>query len=120
MKKSPALTANSPHHELLCVNVGNRVKSFRRTPTDEQMREQTLGGAQWIPACLLEIVPHQQTAAPLSANHTTEMLKDAVRLPAENAGLIDSEGLDILGFRPSAAGVTSTKLVCCSLCSNDY
>ena len=116
------LKNDSPRNDLLCVNVGNRVKAVRSdSPTEEQMRQQTLAGAQWIPACCLEIIPNQQTAAPLSPDHTTKMLEDAVRLPAENAGLIDVEGLKTLGLRSSGPTNAQRTFVCCSsalrLCS---
>ena len=109
---------------LLCVNVGNRVKSVPdHLLTDEKMRQQTLGGAQWIPACLPEILPNHQTAAPLSPDHTTQMLRDAVRLPAENAGLIDTEGLTTLGLRSSTQATSQDKLVCYPyplICRSDH
>ncbi|KAH5324478.1 hypothetical protein HBI12_092410 [Parastagonospora nodorum] len=98
--KIKGLDAKKNKWEKLCVNVGTRVKSgWSDTSKDTTMREQSLGGAQWIPACLLEIVPNQLTNAMLSTEHTTEMLRDAVRLPAANAGLIIKEGLPMLGLK---------------------
>jgi hypothetical protein len=64
------------------VNVGNRVKPIREDrqsdklkdeqirQRDDKMRQQSLDEAQWIPACLLEMIPNQQTGAPLSPEHT--------------------------------------------------
>ena len=98
--------------EKLCVNVGTRVKAgWSSTPGDTIMREQSLGGAQWIPACLLEIVPNQMTNAMLSPEHTAEMLRNAVRLPAANAGLIVEEGLPMIGLKTSGEKDANEKLV---------
>lgn len=67
------------------------------------MKEQSLKGAQWIPACLLEIVPNQTTKATLGGMHTSSMLDVALRLPNANATFIEKEGLVRLGIRNQAA-----------------
>jgi eukaryotic translation initiation factor 2C len=82
--------------ELLCVNVGKKVENLD-TANETKMRKQTLDGAIWIPACLLEILPNQAVHGLLSADNTAQMIKQAVRLPAANAGRIVQEGLEVLG-----------------------
>jgi hypothetical protein len=100
-------------NDLLCVNVGKRVKRIvgmnQTDPT--QMRRQTLDGAVWIPACLLEILPNQAVHNLLSANDTAEMIKQAVRLPAANAGRIVQEGLEILGAKSRTNQLKNNQLV---------
>ncbi|KAG9194008.1 hypothetical protein G6011_04043 [Alternaria panax] len=88
-------------NELKCVNVGTRVRSFqcKDETLEDLMREQSLKGAQWIPAFLLEIVPNQTTKATLSGAHTTSMLNAALRLPRANATMIEEEGLARLGIK---------------------
>jgi hypothetical protein len=85
--------------ELICVNVGKRVQSFKDKPTVDQMKQQHLDGAQWIPAGLLEILPFQPMTGQMSGRQTTEMLKHALHYPAKNAGLIDLEGLTMMGVK---------------------
>jgi hypothetical protein len=87
--------------DLLCVNVGKRVRITRSADETDRslMREQSTGGAQWIPALLLQIVPGQVVKMPLMGNHTTQTIQHAVRLPAHNAGLIKKEGLDLIGVK---------------------
>jgi hypothetical protein len=88
---------------MVCVNVGKRVRANGRdteNPAEDRlMREQSERGAQWIPACLLQIMPGQIVKTTLDSNHTSEMIKHALRLPAENLGLIEEEGLDIIGMK---------------------
>jgi hypothetical protein len=87
-------------NDLLCVNVGKRVHSFRPgSTTEEDMKQQTIDGAQWIPACFLEILPYQPMTGQMDADHTRAMMDHALHLPAENAGLIDAEGLEVLGVK---------------------
>lgn len=76
------------------------------------MRKQTLEGAIWIPACLLEIVPNQPMTAPLQPRHTSEMIRYALRYPAANAALIDQEGLELLGLKAPAVQGSNRDLVC--------
>ena len=80
-------------YDQLCVNVGKKVV---RTIDP---KEQSLQGAQWVPAYLLEILPDQPMTVQMSSNHTTAMIKYALRYPAANAFLIESEGLEKLGIR---------------------
>jgi len=85
-----------------CVNVGKRVKipnSDEAQPNEEIMRHQSERGAQWIPACLLEIIPGQVITTTLGPQHTGEMIKKALRLPAGNYDLIEKEGLEIIGVK---------------------
>ncbi|KAL1798145.1 hypothetical protein ACET3X_002182 [Alternaria dauci] len=96
--------------DLLCVNVGKRVKSLGNKDLTKSMRQQSLDGAQWIPACLLQIVPYQPMTGQMSSEHTTEMLKHAVHLPAENASLIDQEGLRILGLKAQVGAGSKEQL----------
>ncbi|KAI4650583.1 hypothetical protein J4E93_002940 [Alternaria ventricosa] len=98
--KAEMPSSPSPSH-LLCVNVGKRVQSSRSKDAGKPafMRQQTLDGAQWIPACLLEILPFQPMTGQMSPKHTAEMMRHALHLPAENAALIDQEGLRILGLK---------------------
>jgi hypothetical protein len=85
---------------MLCVNVGKRVKSCKSGKTTlDEMKKQTVDGAQWIPACLLEILPFQPMPGLMNAVHTAGMVKHAVHLPAENVALLDREGLDMLGVK---------------------
>jgi hypothetical protein len=63
------------------------------------MKQQTIDGAQWIPACFLEILPYQPMTGQMDADHTRAMMDHALHLPAENAGLIDAEGLEVLGVK---------------------
>jgi hypothetical protein len=88
---------------MICVNVGKRVRANGQdtdNPVDDRlMREQSERGAQWIPACLLQIMPGQIVKTTLGSNHTCEMIKHALRLPAENLGLIEEEDLDIIGVK---------------------
>jgi hypothetical protein len=63
------------------------------------MRKQSARGAQWIPACLLQIIPGQIVTTTLDSGHTRDMIKNALRLPAENFGLIEEEGLEIIGVK---------------------
>lgn len=63
------------------------------------MREQSEKGAQWILACLLQITPGQPVTTTLESQHTRYMIRNALRYPAANAGLIDQEGLEIIGVR---------------------
>jgi hypothetical protein len=91
-----------------CVNVGKRVRSFQLgTSTPSDMQKQTVDGAQWIPAYLLEIFPFQPMGGLMSPDHTTEMMKVALHLPAENAALIDQEGLEMLDVRSQSQGHVS-------------
>jgi hypothetical protein len=81
--------------DLVCVNVGRRELRRRQRQANERlMREQSDHGTQWIPACLLQIMPGQVVKTTLGSNHTKEMIKHALRLPAESLGLIEEEGLD--------------------------
>ncbi|KAI4951959.1 hypothetical protein J4E91_003421 [Alternaria rosae] len=85
-----------------CVNSGKRVKtsnSDEAQPNDEIMQHQTERGAQWIPACLLEIISGQIITTTLGSKHTREMIKKALRLPAGNYDLIEKEGLEIIGVK---------------------
>jgi hypothetical protein len=43
----------------------------------------------------------------MSPDHTTEMMKVALHLPAENAALIDQEGLEMLDVRSQSQGHVS-------------
>lgn len=61
------------------------------------MREQSEKGAQWIPACLLQILPHQVIRSTLPTSHVPGMMAKALRLPAHNAAMIVKEGFKILG-----------------------
>jgi hypothetical protein len=87
--------------DLVCVNIGRRVKSDGDSakPNERLMREQSEHGAQWIPACLLQIMPGQVVKTTLGSNHTKEMIKHALRLSTENLGLIEEEGLEIIGVK---------------------
>lgn len=97
-------------NDLQCVNVGKRVKSpGSKEPKD--MRLQSIDGAQWIPACLLEILPYQPMTGQMSPEQTTEMLNHALHLPAKNAALIEREGLQILGLKPQAGAGSTQQLV---------
>ncbi|CAN9170096.1 unnamed protein product [Alternaria alternata] len=97
-------------NDLRCVNVGKRIKSSRSKNLVD-MREQSKDGAQWIPACLLEILPYQPMTGQMSPEHTTEMLNHALHLPAKNAGLIDKEGLRILGLKSQSGAGSNNQLV---------
>jgi hypothetical protein len=97
-------------NDLRCVNVGKRIKS-PRSGNLVDMREQSKDGAQWIPACLLEILPYQPMTGQMSPEQTTEMLNHALHLPAKNAGLIDQEGLRILGLKPPSGAGSNEQLV---------
>ncbi|KAF2122669.1 Piwi domain-containing protein [Lophiotrema nucula] len=63
------------------------------------MRKQCEGGAQWIPACLLQIEPGQVVRTALGSKHTSQMINAALRLPKQNADLITEEGLKTLGIK---------------------
>lgn len=99
------LTIGNSWEESLCVNVGTRVRTVRRHDESREalMKEQSLKGAQWIPACLLEIVPNQTTKATLGGMHTSSMLDVALRLPHANATFIEKEGLVRLGIKNHTA-----------------
>jgi hypothetical protein len=71
--------AGKTEEDLLCVNVGKKVN-----PRDS-MQNQSLKGAVWISAGLLEIIPFQPMNSGLSVDHTAQMIRHAVRLPAANA-----------------------------------
>jgi hypothetical protein len=81
-------------YDWLCVNVGNIVK------VSDDERERSAKRAQWIPACLLEIVQHQPVRGLLGPNHTKSMIDLAVHLPRRNAELITTEGFQSLGIYP--------------------
>jgi hypothetical protein len=93
-------------NDLLCVNIGKRVRTHRRPEETEEglMRAQSVDGAQWIPARLLEIMPGQVVKTTLGSKHTSDMIANALRLPAENAGLIENEGLEIIGVKSNNGG----------------
>jgi hypothetical protein len=101
-------TAKSP--EMYCINVGKRVDTLstkveeNTIPNDTLMRKQSAQGAQWIPACLLQIVPNQVVTTTLRPVHTSQMIRHALRLPAENVGLIEDEGLEIMGVKSDSQG----------------
>lgn len=97
--------------QLLCVNVGKRSLHAASKADDESMRKQSLEGAQWIPACLLEIVPRQVVRGLLPQDDIREMIKQAVRLPAANLAMIELEGMNLLGIKPSSAELKNTTLV---------
>ena len=86
-------------NDLICVNVGKPVRTRMRhgETLDDLMKEQCLNGAQWIPACLLQIKDNQIVKSPLPSAHVFDMIRKALRLPAANASLIENEGLKILG-----------------------
>jgi hypothetical protein len=90
-------------NQLLCVNVGKRVRSFAGNITTDDMKQQTLNGAQCIPACFLEILPYQPMNGQMNPEHTAEMMSHALHLPAENATLIDGEGLGMLVVTPQSS-----------------
>jgi hypothetical protein len=91
--------------EMLCVNVGRAARKISKEEAqeplvmEELMREQSEGGAVWVPADLLEICPNQPTRAVLNANHAKAMIDNACRQPTENAALIDEEGLQELRIK---------------------
>lgn len=92
---------------MYCINVGKRVKTKKMEnspPEDGLMRSQSAQGALWIPACLLQIIPGQVIKTTLNNMHTSEMIRHALRLPAENVGLLEEEGLDIMGVRAGSDG----------------
>jgi hypothetical protein len=95
---------------MYCINVGNRVDTLltkveeNTIPNDTLMRKQSAQGAQWIPACLLQIVPNQVVTTTLGPVHTSQMIRHALRLPAENVDLIEDEGLEIMGVKPDNEG----------------
>jgi eukaryotic translation initiation factor 2C len=93
-------------NDLLCVNIGKQVRTHRRPEETEEglMRAQSVDGAQWIPARLLEIMPGQVVKTTLGSKHTSDMIANALRLPAENAGLIENEGLEIIGVKSNNGG----------------
>jgi hypothetical protein len=66
------------------------------------MQEQSDAGAQWIPACFLEIVLNQVIGTTLGQVHSSDMLRHATHLPARNAGLITEEGIKLLGLSEPA------------------
>jgi hypothetical protein len=95
-------------YDMLCMNVGKRVKSFPAgTMKPEEMMQQTLDGAQWIPACLLEILPFQPMPGLMNAVHTTEMVKHPVHSPAENARLVNRESLNMLNIKSGNTNMVS-------------
>ncbi|KAF7573426.1 eukaryotic translation initiation factor 2C 2 [Pyrenophora tritici-repentis] len=99
-------------YDLLCVNVGKRIGSFNPEKIDlEDMQQHTLDGAQWIPACLLEILPYQPMTGQMSPDHTAAMMMHALHYPAENAALIDKEGLGLLGLKEEDGRVKSEYLI---------
>jgi eukaryotic translation initiation factor 2C len=67
------------------------------------MDEQSVRGAIWIPANLLEILPDQTANVELCSQHTADMITMALREPGYNAGLIDLEGLEKLGIKGDQA-----------------
>lgn len=85
--------SNFRQEQMRCVNVGKRVD------TSKNDKHQSLNGAKWIPAGLLEIVEFQPMKSMLSGGQTATMIKCALRLPAHNADLISKEGLSVLGIR---------------------
>lgn len=91
----------STHVHTLCVNVGKKVD------IRDSMQAQAANGAIWIPANLLEICPNQATKATLDGMHTSRMLNAACRRPLDNAGLIDLEGLAVLGLKGSQQNAVS-------------
>jgi hypothetical protein len=103
--------------DTLCVNVGkpaspNNMGSNLSAP--QIMRSQSVKGAIWIPANLLEIVPDQTTNVGLCPQHTADMIRIALRAPGHNVDLIDLEGLQRLGIKGdqhhlSSMGVTTGK-----------
>ena len=88
---------------LKCVNVGKRsvkapiINDINKR--DAHMRSQCVDVTVWIPACLLEIVPHQRLKVQLSPKQISSMIGHAVHLPARNVDLITKEGLNILSIK---------------------
>ncbi|KAF1937200.1 hypothetical protein EJ02DRAFT_469878 [Clathrospora elynae] len=75
------------------VNVGKPVSSSR------DMCDQSIKGAVWVSANLLEIIPDQPTSACLCPQNAADMILMALRQSGHNAGLIGLEGLGILGIK---------------------
>jgi hypothetical protein len=101
---------------LVCVNVGRRVKSKHgQQLAESQVKEQTEGGALWIPACLLEIVPNQVISMTLGSSHTSDMIKCAAHLPARNVDLITKEGFKMLGLTKSEQKSSLVKTTFCGV-----
>jgi len=114
----PEISADDKH-DLLCVNVSRRVDLFDPNRASlEDMQQQTLHGAQWIPTYLLEILPYQPMTGQMISEHTTEMMKYALHLPAENAALTDKEVLGILGLKDKGVAINGECLVSSSSQSN--
>jgi hypothetical protein len=61
------------------------------------MRVQNVEVAQWIPTRLLENMPGQVAKKTIGARHIKDLVANALRLPAENADLIEKDGLRIMG-----------------------
>ena len=89
------------HYDMICVNVGKPVRTKLRhgEALDSLMKEQSINGAQWIPAMLLQIKENQMVKSPLPSVYVSDMIRKALRLPAANAHLIQNEGLEILGVK---------------------
>lgn len=80
-------------------DLGYSIKNPKLECIDVGTRDQTI----WIPPELLEITDSgQQFRAPLSSQHTTKMIKAALRGPAANAQLIVEEALgnNLMGIKP--------------------
>ena len=59
--------------------------------------------AIWVPAEQCDVVPGQMSNRKLSPNQTQQMIKFAVRKPADNARLIVDEGVRTMGLNQGAA-----------------
>lgn len=97
--------------DMLCVNVGKPTRMANQAD-DVIMRRHTVDGAVWIPAQFLEIVPNQPIKTLLGTQHTSDMIGVALRQPAQNAELIEKEGLVLLGLMEP----NQPEMVCHSLC----
>ncbi|KAJ4305566.1 hypothetical protein N0V90_001097 [Kalmusia sp. IMI 367209] len=85
-----------------CINVGkevNHIETANVNVRDQCMREQSTGGAIWIPACLLEIIPNQKLSVQLDgASQLPALVPHSVHLPNPNVTYIWNEAcLRLLG-----------------------
>ena len=60
------------------------------------MKEQSVDGARWIPACLLQIKDNQIVRSTLSPDHVSSIVSTALRQPNYNSHLIGQEGFKIV------------------------
>jgi hypothetical protein len=93
----------------LCVNVGRRLDSSANPNSD--MRTQSVQGASWIPAQLLELLPNQQLKVQLPPELVSRIIRAACKKPIDNAKYIVEEGLDVLRLKHDQSDPTVVSTV---------